>query len=327
MLEDGEVSIETLYLSLDPALRCRMNEESGVDYMKAWQVGETILGLGGVGQVTESRTPELDKGDLVHGLINWPWIQHFKTRTDDKSFKLTKVDAALKNTPQVVLSLLGMTGLTSLLGVKEMGHVTPGANQTFVVSAAAGACGNLAGQIAKLLGAGRVVGICGSDTKCSYLTTELGFDGAVNYKSENVTERLKVLCPEGIHIYFDNVGGIISDQVIQQMVNNSHVVLCGQIAVYNTDVPYPPPITQELQDIIKQKHITRERFLVINFEEKFSQGLQQLQEWYLSGKLKVPEFIHESLVHAAEAFVNMMTSKNQDRVGKQMIHVGSVLRY
>ncbi|XP_060553053.1 prostaglandin reductase 2-like [Ruditapes philippinarum] len=322
-LSSGEVTIKTLYISIDPAMRCRMNDETGVDYINAWQLGETIQGLGGVGEVIESKDTAFSKGDQVQGVMNWPWIKFFNTKTDDKLLPLTKVDAALKSNPQVVLSLFGVTGLTSYLGVKERGNLSPGKNQTFVVSGAAGACGNLAGQIGKLLGAHRVVGICGSDSKCSFLTTQLGFDTALNYKTENSPQRLKETCPEGIDAYFDNVGGTLSEEVIKQMNEGSHVILCGQIAVYNKDVPYPPPISQQMQDIISDRNITRERFLVLHFQDQFGDGIKILQEWYINGKLKVPEYIHEGLGHAGEAFVNMMTSVKQEKVGKQMVNVDS----
>lgn len=322
-LDNGEMLIQTLYISLDPAVRCRMNEDTGVTYMLPWELGETVLGLGGVGRVIESKAHGFEKGDLVHTSMNWPWISYFKSTADDKSCQLQKVEPALKSTPQLVLSLFGLTGLTAHLGVKEMGHVTSGANQTVVVSGAAGATGNLAGQIAKLLGAGRVVGICGSDAKCLYMKTQLGFDAAINYKTENITQRLEETCPTGIDVYFDNVGGSVSEQIIPQMVNNSHVILCGQIAVYNSDLPYPPPISPQLQSIISEKNITRKRFLVLNFEDKYADSLKQLQAWYFEGKLKVPEFMHEGLEMAGEAFVNMLTSVKQDQVGKQMVHEAS----
>ncbi|WAQ98423.1 PTGR2-like protein, partial [Mya arenaria] len=289
---DGELTIQTLYISLDPAIRCRMNTDTGVEYMSAWSAGDLVLGLGGVGMVTESNVDQYAPGDLVQPMVNWPWVEKFSARADDKLFTLYK-----------------------------RGHISPGANQTCVVSGAAGATGNLAGQIAKLGGCKRVVGICGSDEKCEHLRTELGFDATVNYKQSDISEALRQTCPNGIDVYFDNVGGTISETVIKQMNPDSHVILCGQIAVYNKDLPYPPPISEEIQAVIKERNITRERFLVLTYQEKFQEGLKQLQEWYMGGQLKVPEFVHEGIESAPEAFVNMMTSVKQTRVGKQLVCV------
>lgn len=318
---EGEVTIQTMFLSVDPALRCRMNEDTGVDYINPWQLSEAVLGLGGVGMVITSNILHYSPGDIVQSVMNWPWVKYFNTRVDDPLFPLSKVDPDVKDKPQCVLSVLGVTGLTSYLGVVEHGHVTKGANQTFVVSGAAGACGNLAGQIARLKGASNIVGICGSDSKCEYLTSQLGFTAAINYKTESVNERLRETCPDGIHTYFDNVGGDISETVIDQMVPGGHVILCGQIAVYNKDVPYPPPISEHLQNIITEKNIDRKRFLVLNYQDKYPAAMKQLTEWYQSGDLKVPEFIHEGLEKAGEAFVNMLISQKQDKVGKQLIKV------
>ncbi|KAL4237570.1 Prostaglandin reductase 2 [Mactra antiquata] len=320
-IKDGEVVIKTLYLSLDPAMRCRLNDDSGVDYIKPIEIGKTVQGLGAVGEIIDSKNEQFMKGDIVQSVTNWPWMKYFTAKTDDPSFPLLKVDSAVRDNPQIVLSLLGLSGLTSYLGVKNKGHVTSGANQTFVVSGAAGSCGNLAGQIAKLLGAKKVVGICGSDLKCDVLKSELNFDSTINYKTDNIPDRLKELCPDGIHSYFDNVGGTLSEHVIRQMSPNSHIILCGQIAVYNKDVPYPPPISEEIQSIMKDRNITRDRFLVLNYQDQFNEGIKQLQEWYLSGQLKVPEYVHEGIESTVTAFVNMMTSVKQEKVGKQMVKV------
>ncbi|KAH3846044.1 prostaglandin reductase 2-like isoform X3 [Dreissena polymorpha] len=298
-----------------------MNDSTGVDYMKEWTVGEPVLGLGGVGVVTASCSASFAVGDMVQALMNWPWVERFNTRVDSALFPLYKLDDSLKYKPQLVLSLFGITGLTSYLGVKERGQLSADTKQTFVVSGAAGACGNLAGQIARLHGAARVVGICGSDEKCRYLESHLGFDSAVNYKSEHFADRLSRACPEGINCYFDNVGGDVSDCVIRLMSPNSRVILCGQIAVYNKDLPYPPPISEEIQSILAERNITRERFLVLAYEDQFTDALRQLQLWYSEGKLKVPEFVHEGLKSAPQAFVDMITSVRQTHVGKQIVSV------
>ncbi|XP_076099939.1 prostaglandin reductase 2-like isoform X1 [Mytilus galloprovincialis] len=315
-IQKDEVLIKTLYLSTDPALRCRMNESTGVDYVGPWQIGETIEGFGGVGSVMKSLNPEFVEGDLVCSQYGWPWKEYF-VKKPDKSFQ--KVDKSLVGGKiSYCLSILSLTGLTSYLGLTEKGHIQP--SHTLVISGAAGACGSLAGQFGRLKGCDKVIGICGSDEKCQYLTDELGFNGAINYKTQNIKDELSKHCPKGIDVYFDNVGGTISDQVIKQMNKDSHVILCGQISVYNKDVPYPPPIPEETQQCLQQNNITRERFLVLNYPEKFDESLKQIAEWLLSGKIKVKETVAEGLVNAGPAFVSMMRGGN---IGKQLIHVAS----
>nr|XP_048710170.1 prostaglandin reductase 2 isoform X3 [Caretta caretta] len=214
------------------------------------------------------------------------------------------------------LGAAGITGLTSFLGIKEKGHVSLGANQTMVVSGAAGACGSLAGQIGRLEGCSRVVGICGTDEKCSILVSEMGFDAAINYKKGNVAEQLHELCPAGVDVYFDNVGGDISDAVINQMNQNSHIILCGQISQYNKDVPYPPPLPPAVEEIQKARNITRERFLVLNYMDKQEASILQLCQWIKEGKLKVKETVVKGLENIGGAFQSMMTGGN---TGKQIV--------
>uniref|UniRef100_A0A6I8NI31 15-oxoprostaglandin 13-reductase n=1 Tax=Ornithorhynchus anatinus TaxID=9258 RepID=A0A6I8NI31_ORNAN len=249
-ISEGQVRVRTLYLSVDPYMRCRLNEETGVDYLKPWQLSQTRAILDG--EILEKVTPQLVDGHLSY-----------------------------------FLGAIGMPGLTSLLGIKEKGHVTAGSNQTMVVSGAAGCCGSLAGQIARLEGCSRVVGICGTDEKRSVLVSELGFDAAVNYRTEDVEGQLRDLCPAGVDVYFDNVGGSVSDAVIRQMNENGHVVLCGQISQYNRDVPYPPQLPPAVEAILKERNITRERFTVLNYRDKFDSGILQLSRWFREGKLKV----------------------------------------
>ncbi|XP_062616673.1 prostaglandin reductase 2-like [Saccostrea cucullata] len=316
--DPGEILIKTLYLSVDPALRCRMNEDTGVHYMSPWEIGQELGGFGGIGQVIKSADPEFTPGDFVESQNGWPWVGYFKRKQNEQN-PLRKIDKSLLGGNLTLpLTVLGMIGLTSYLGIKEKGGIKPGGNQTMVISGAAGACGSLAGQLGRLEGCTRVVGICGSDTKCKFLTEELGFDAAINYKTENVKERLSELCPNGVDVYFDNVGGEISNIVINQMNKDSNVILCGQIAVYNKDLPYPPPIPESIESRLKEQNISRTRFLVLNYVEKFEESLKKLAELVLSGKLKVRETIMEGLENTGKAFVSMMNGGN---IGKQLVHV------
>ncbi|KAM7239310.1 hypothetical protein CapIbe_008805 [Capra ibex] len=301
-VNEGQVQVRTLYLSVDPYMRCRMNEDTGSDYITPWQLSQVVDG-GGVGIIEESKHTNFTKGDFVTSFY-WPW----QTKVILDGNILEKVD------PQLVdghlsyfLGAIGMPGLTSLIGVQEKGHITAGSNQTMVVSGAAGACGSLAGQIGHLLGCSRVVGICGTPEKCLFLTSELGFDAAINYKEENVAEQLHKLCPAGVDVYFDNVGGDISDTVISQMNQNSHIILCGQISQYNKDVPYPPPLPPAIEAIQKERNITRERFLVLNYKDKFEFGILQLSRWFKEGKLKIKETMVNGLENMGAAFQSMMT--------------------
>ncbi|GAA6223308.1 prostaglandin reductase 2 [Lates japonicus] len=312
-LKDGEALVRTLYLSVDPYMRCRMNDDTGADYLTPWQLSECVDG-GGVGIVESSRCSTCAEGDVVTS-FNWPW----QTQAVMKGSGLQKLD------PQLVdghlsyfLGAVGITGLTALLGVREKGHVTKGANQTMVVSGAAGACGSIAGQIGRLDGCVRVVGICGSDEKCKALVEDLGFSAAINYRQEDVPTRLKECCPEGVDVYFDNVGGAISDTVIAQMNNSGHVILCGQISQYNKDVPYPPPLSEETQKTLQKKSITRERFMVLNYMNKTDAALFELSQCVKSGQIKVLETVVNGIENMGDAFCSMMKGGN---IGKQIIKI------
>ncbi|KAF7665790.1 hypothetical protein LDENG_00131590 [Lucifuga dentata] len=312
-LNDGEVLVRTLYLSVDPYMRCRMNEDTGAEYLAPWQLSECVDG-GGVGVIKSSRCGDFTEGDVVTS-FNWPWQTHAVM----KGSILQKVD------PQWVdghlsyfLGAVGITGLTALLGMREKGHVTKGANQTLVVSGAAGACGSIAGQIGQLDGCVRVVGICGSDEKCRALVEQLGFSAAVNYRQDDVPTRLRECCPDGIDVYFDNVGGAISDTVIAQMNSGSYVILCGQISQYNKDVPYPPPLSEETKENLRSKNITRERFMVLNYMDKSEAALLQLSQWVKSGQMKVLETVVNGIENMGVAFCSMMKGGN---TGKQIIKI------
>ncbi|XP_066540606.1 prostaglandin reductase 2 [Hoplias malabaricus] len=312
-LKQGQVLVRTLYLSVDPYMRCRMNEDTGADYLLPWKLGVCVDG-GGVGVVEASKNQTFAIGDIVTS-FTWPWQTH--NVIDGNS--LQKIDPEIVDGHlSYVLGAVGMPGLTALLGVREKGHVTPGAGQTMVVSGAAGACGSLAGQIGRLDGCERVVGICGSDEKSRVLVSELGFSAAVNYKKGDIASALRDCCPRGVDIYFDNVGGPISDAVISQMNTGGRVILCGQISQYNKDVPYPPPLSEETQEALRSKNITRERFMVLNYMEKHDEGLLQLSQWVKTGQLKVLETVQNGVENMGAAFCSMMTGGN---VGKQIVKI------
>ncbi|XP_068802151.1 prostaglandin reductase 2-like isoform X2 [Struthio camelus] len=294
-------------------MRYRMNDDRSSDYLQPWHLSEVADG-GGIGVVEESKHNKFAKGDFVTS-FNWPW----------QTVAILDGGLLQKLVPELVdgrlsyfLGAAGITGLTALLGIREKGHVTAGANQTMVVSGAAGACGSLAGQIGRLEGCARVVGIAGTDEKCSILVSEMGFDAAINYKKGNVAEELRELCPDGVDVYFDNVGGDISNAVISQMNENSHVVLCGQISQYNKDVPYPTPLPPEVEKIYKERNITREEFLVLNYMDKQEASILQLCQWIKEGKLKVRETVVEGLGNIGDAFQSMMKGGN---IGKQIVSV------
>lgn len=310
-LKEGEVLVKTLYLSVDPYMRCRMNDDTGADYLRPWPLSESVDG-GGVGLVQSSLCSSFSEGDVVTS-FNWPWQTHAVLQ----GATLQKLD------PQLVdghlsyfLGAVGMPGLTALFGVREKGHVTKG--QTMVISGAAGACGSIAGQIGRLDGCSTVVGICGSEEKCRALVKDLGFSAAVNYRQENVSDRLKQCCPKGVDVYFDNVGGDISDTVISQMNKSGHVILCGQISQYNKDVPYPPPLSEETQNTLSTNSITRDRFMVLNYMDKADAGIFELSQLVRSGQVKVLETVVNGIENMGVAFCSMMKGGN---IGKQIIKI------
>lgn len=206
----------------------------------------------------------------------------------------------------------------AFLHISFSGHILDdtAVKKSFVVSGGAGSCGHLAGQFAAIYGCKPVVGICGSNKKCAVLTQKLQFTSALNYKTENVQERLKEVCPGGIDVYFDNVGGDVSEAVISNMNPNSHIILCGQISQYNKGSDYPPPLSEKAKDLLKENSITRERFLVLNYSEKFAEARILLHEFRMEHKVVVLETIYEGLENAGKAFCDMMLGKN---IGKMLV--------
>ncbi len=299
----GEVLTRTLFLSVDPYMRGRMNEQAS--YAANVQIGEVMVG-GNVGEVVESNDANFRAGDIVQTHTGW------QTYSSCSGSSLRRVDPDLAPV-STALGVLGMPGLTAYFGFLDI--AAPKADDVVVVSGAAGAVGSLVGQIAKIKGC-RTVGIAGSDTKVAHITDELGFDTAFNYKTHTeYGDELKRHCPDGIDIYFDNVGGQISDAVFPLMNIGGRISVCGQISQYNKVRPEEGP--RLLWHFIT-KRLQMRGFLVFDFEARYADGLKQMASWLNDGKIVYREDIWHGLERAPEAFIDMMQGGN---IGKRLIKV------
>ena len=300
---EGEALVETIWLSLDPYMRGRMRE--GPSYATPVQIGEVMTG-GVVGRVVESRTPDLAVGDIVDGSLGW---QEYAVA---RPSALRKVDPELAPISTAV-GVLGMPGMTAYFGFLDV--CEPEVGDTVVVSAASGAVGQVVGQIGKIMGC-RVVGTAGTDEKVDFIVNELGFDAGINYKTDDVDSALAAACPNGIDAYFDNVGGFVTDAVMQQINIHARVAICGQISQYNLAEPELAPRSLGL---LIQKQAKVEGFLVFNFAHRHEHARQRMAEWIRTGQLKYKEDVVDGLENAPEAFIGMMTGEN---FGKLIVMVG-----
>lgn len=300
---DGQVLVKTQFLSVDPYMRGRI---TGVKtYADPVLVGDIMEG-GAVGQVIESKSQNFVPGDFVLG--HWGW-QEFAA-VDSKS--LRKLDPNLAPV-STALGVLGMPGMTAYFGFLDICKPQPG--ETVVVSGAAGAVGSLVGQIAKIKGC-RVVGIAGADDKVAWLTKELGFDDAFNYKTtSDYAAKLKELCPKGIDCYFDNTGGPVTDAVFPLMNLFGRVSVCGQISQYNLSQPEqgPRPLSCVL---VKQLKV--EGFIVTRFASRFAEGIAQMAQWLKEGKLKYREQVVQGFENTPRAFIGMLQGEN---TGKMLVKI------
>jgi NADPH:quinone reductase len=300
---NGQVLLQTQYISVDPYMRGRMNDKKS--YVPPFKLDEPMNG-GVIGKVIESKTDGLKKGDFVVGNLGW---QDFSVAGEKEVRKINPDIAPISAS----LGALGMTGLTAYFGLLDIGK--PKHGETVVVSGAAGAVGTLVGQIAKIKGC-RVVGIAGSDKKVKYLVDELGFDAAINYKSvPDLNEALSEACPKGVDVYFDNVGGEISDAVIALINNHARIPLCGQISLYNEE---RIPIGPRIQPALLTNSALMQGFIVRNYEDRFGEGIVQLAQWLKENKLKYAEEIIEGLENAPKAFLGLFAGEN---LGKQLVKV------
>lgn len=302
LLNHDEVLLRILYLSVDPYMRGRMNANKS--YIPPFELDKPITG-GAIGQVIESKSSKFTVGDTVLGFLDWSDYSIAPAKG------LQKIDTSIAPV-STALGVLGMPGLTAYFGLMTIGH--PKAGETVVVSGAAGAVGMTAGQIARIHGC-RVIGIAGSDEKTKFLTDVLKFDGAVNYKTQPVKETLKALCPNGVDIYFDNVGGTITDAVFTMINKKARIVLCGQIDLYNLDKPTMGP--RHLWRLITHS-AKAEGFIVSDFESRYGEGITNLVRWLKNNNLFYRENIIEGLENVPKALLGLFTGEN---LGKQLVKI------
>lgn len=300
-IHKDEILLEGMYYSVDPYMRGRMNDAKS--YVPPFEIGKPLSG-GVVAKVIESKSENFKAGDVVTG--NLPW----QTKVIAMEKDLQKIDTSIAPA-SYYLSILGMTGLTAYFGLMHIGK--PKTGETVVVSGAAGAVGLVVGQIAKINGC-YVVGIAGTDEKVEALKEEFGFDDAINYDTNpDIKKAIATACPKGVDIYFDNVGGEISDAVISNINFHARIPLCGQIALYNsTETPMGP----RLQPMLLTRSVLMQGFIIGNFQADFPEGQKQLAKWLKEGKLKFSETIEHGFEKLPEALLGLFKG---DNTGKMIV--------
>jgi NADPH-dependent curcumin reductase len=305
---EGEILCRTLYLSLDPYMRGRMNDAKS--YAEPVALGEVMTG-GTVSEVLASNVDGFAPRDIVTGYGGW---QAYSVATQKSDLRRLDPSIAPIST---ALGILGMPGMTAYTGLLNIGQPKPG--ETVVVAAAAGPVGSLVGQIAKLKGC-LAVGIAGSPEKCRYVIEELGFDACINHREENLYACLKDACPDGVDVYFENVGGKVLESVIGLMNPFSRMPVCGLVSQYNmTELPMGQNMLPALMRRILTNRITIRGFIVWDFADQEQDFLTEVSGWLKDGKIKFREDRVEGLENAPEAFIGMLNGKN---FGKLVIKVG-----
>jgi NADPH-dependent curcumin reductase CurA len=300
--KDGDILLKVKLLSLDAANRAWMQ---GATYRSAVEAG-TIMAGGAVAEVIETKAPGFAKGDLV---FTYTGCQEYAAVPAKTAQKLPALEPMSH-----LLSVYGIAGLTAYHGLLDVGK--PKAGDTVVVSAAAGSVGTIVGQIAKLKGC-TVIGIAGGDEKCALLTSELGFDHAINYKKEAVGKALRAAAPKGIDVYFDNVGGDILEAVLFGMNTFGRIACCGAVSQYDgAPSPHGP---RGIPGLIVVKRLTVQGFIVSDFNDQREKALADLQSWVKAGKIKVREDIMTGIENAPRALIGLLAG---DNVGKRMVKVG-----
>jgi NADPH-dependent curcumin reductase CurA len=296
---EGQALIRIRYLSIDPTIRTWMDDAPG--YLPPIGLGDVVRS-GGVGEVVATRSDRYQPGDLVFGMLGW---QEYAL-ADGGEASMTVLPPGVD--PTVAIGVLGVTGMTAYFGLFDIGQPKPG--DTVVVSGAAGATGSVVGQLARIEGAGTVVGIAGSAEKCAWLTDELGFDHAINYREEHVGKRLRATCPDGIDVYFDNVGGEILDDCLALLSMKARVVLCGAISQYNEDRPTGP--RNYLNLIVKRARM--EGFLILDYLDRFPEAQARMAGWVMEGRIQHREHLVDGLEHAGDALNLLFSGGNTGKV-------------
>jgi NADPH-dependent curcumin reductase CurA len=302
-LQKGEVLLRTTYVSVDPYLRGRMSDAKS--YIEPFELNKPIVS-GIIAEVIDSKSDNFGIGDFVSGVLEW------------KETQVTKEDSIKKVDPSkaplsAYLGILGMTGLTAYLGLTEIGK--PKEGETLVVSGAAGAVGSIVGQIGKILGL-HVVGIAGNDEKVDMIKSDFGFDKGINYNTtENMTKAIAKACPNGVDVYFDNVGGEISEAVLFNINKFSRTVNCGAISVYN-NTELPKSIS--VQPFLIKNSSSMQGFVIFDYADKHPSGIKQLAKWLQEGKLEYTETIQEGFETIPQAFLDLFEGKNK---GKMVVKI------
>jgi len=296
---EGDVVIRNLYISLDPAIRGWMGDDP--NYMEPITLGDSVRSSV-IGRVVKSASPDFAEGDVAMTMGGW------EQYTTVAGATLNKLDEAAGVPLSLFLGVLGPTGLTAYFGLLEIGK--PKAGETVLVSAAAGAVGSIVGQIAKMQGC-RVVGMAGSEDKCQWLRDDLGFDEVINYKTCGDYEKaIRGACPEGVDVYFDNVGGEIFDAALACLNKFARVAVCGWISTYNVaDAPGP----RNLWQLVAQS-VTIQGFVVLDFVPRFAEGIGQLAEWVMAGKLQFREEVVDDLDNILPTFLRLFDGTNQGKL-------------
>jgi NADPH-dependent curcumin reductase CurA len=298
----GEVLVRAQWLSLDPYMRGRMSTSRS--YARSTEIGEVMTGQV-VGEVVQSNDGRFSQGDAVVGQLGW---QEYAVA---RGGALRRIDPRVAP-PPVWLHVLGTTGLTAYFGLFDVGRPKPG--DTVVVSGAAGAVGQIAGQLAKIAGC-RAVGIAGGPEKVADVTGEYGYDAGIDYKADDVNARLKELCPNGVDVYFDNVGGALSETVFRRLALGARIVICGQISQYNLAEPELAPRNLGFLIVFRAR---MQGFLVSDYAHRFDEGIRRLAGFLGEGRLRHREDVTEGLENAPKAFIGMLNGANR---GKTLVKI------
>lgn len=298
-VKKGDVLLKLTYVSVDPYLRGRMMDAES--YIEPFELNKPIVS-GCVAEVLESKSSSLNSGDFVTGMLEW------KEKQVAKADNLKKVNPD-KAPLSAYLGILGMTGLTAYFGLTDIGK--PKEGETLLVSGAAGAVGTVAGQIGKIHGM-RVVGIAGTDEKIEMIKSDFGYDEGINYKTtKNMSEAIAKACPDGVDVYYDNVGGEISEAVLFNINKFSRTVVCGAISVYNkTELPK----SISVQPFLIKKSSSMKGFVIFDYKDKHTEGIQQLAKWLQEGKLHYEETIREGFDNIPQAFLDLFEGKNKGKM-------------